>query len=96
MVAWPAMAALAALAVNALILLAVSLEIHSYWWRLRWQGGDNLYETIECTRSSPTRRGSCSSARFCWARGSGGARRFCAGRRWCCWRYPSEKSSWWI
>ena len=44
MVAWPALAALAALAVNALILLAVSLEIHSYWWRLRWQGGDNLYD----------------------------------------------------
>jgi uncharacterized membrane protein len=40
----PALAALAVLAVNALILVAVSLEIHSYWWFLRWRGDWNLFE----------------------------------------------------
>jgi uncharacterized membrane protein len=33
---WPQLAAVAALAVSALILMAVGLEIHSYWWNLRW------------------------------------------------------------
>jgi uncharacterized membrane protein len=32
------------LVVNALILAAVSLEIHSYWWFLRWSGDPNLFE----------------------------------------------------
>jgi uncharacterized membrane protein len=32
------------LAVNALILVAVSLEIHSYWWFPRWRGDWNLFE----------------------------------------------------
>jgi uncharacterized membrane protein len=36
---WPALAAVAALTVNALILIAVGLEIHSYWWNLRWTNG---------------------------------------------------------
>ncbi len=36
---WTQLAAAAALAVNALILIAVSLEIHSYWWNLRVNGG---------------------------------------------------------
>ena len=36
---WPLTAAVAALAVNFLILLAISLEIHSYWWVLRWTPG---------------------------------------------------------
>lgn len=35
LVPWRSLAAAAVLAVNALILLAVSLEIHSYWWLLR-------------------------------------------------------------
>ena len=35
---WAGLVAAAALAVNALILIAVSLEIHSYWWSLRWSG----------------------------------------------------------
>jgi uncharacterized membrane protein len=39
---WPNLAATAVLAVNALILIAFSLEIHSYWWLLRWNGDDNL------------------------------------------------------
>jgi len=39
---WPNLAAVAVLAVNALILIAFSLEIHSYWWLLRWNGDDNL------------------------------------------------------
>jgi uncharacterized membrane protein len=29
--------------VNALILLAVGLEIHSYWWNLRWRPDTCLY-----------------------------------------------------
>lgn len=40
---WPALAAAAALTVNALILIAVSLEIHSYWWYLRWRSDWTLY-----------------------------------------------------
>jgi uncharacterized membrane protein len=40
---WPALAATAALAVNALILIAVSLEIHSFWWYLRWQNDFSVY-----------------------------------------------------
>jgi uncharacterized membrane protein len=39
---WPGLAAAAALAVNALILLAVGLEIHSYWWGLRWRSGSDF------------------------------------------------------
>jgi uncharacterized membrane protein len=35
---WPAIAAMAAITVNFLILLAVGLEIDSYWWTLRWRG----------------------------------------------------------
>lgn len=33
---WPVIAMIAGLLVNALILLSISLEIHSYWWHLRW------------------------------------------------------------
>jgi len=36
--AWPAIATGALLAVNVLILIAACLEIHNYWWRLRWHG----------------------------------------------------------
>ncbi len=36
---WPNLAAFAVLAVNILILIAVSFEIHSYWWFQRWRGG---------------------------------------------------------
>ncbi len=39
---WAALAAIAVLIVNALILLAIGWEIHSYWWFLRWQGNINL------------------------------------------------------
>jgi len=38
---WPAIAAGAVITVNFLILLAVSLEIDSYWWTLRWNGNGN-------------------------------------------------------
>jgi len=38
-VTWPAIAAAAGLAVNALILLSIGWEIHSYWWSLRWHLG---------------------------------------------------------
>jgi uncharacterized membrane protein len=36
--AWPAIAAVAVLTVNLLILLAIGWEIHCYWWTLRWAG----------------------------------------------------------
>jgi len=39
---WTSLAATAALAVNALILMAVGLEIHSYWWNLRWTRGHDF------------------------------------------------------
>jgi uncharacterized membrane protein len=35
---WSSIAAASALLVNGLILLAVSREIHNYWWSLRWRG----------------------------------------------------------
>ena len=41
---WPALAASAAIGVDALILLAVGLEIHNYWWSLRWQGDAALFD----------------------------------------------------
>jgi uncharacterized membrane protein len=39
---WPVIGAAAALAVNALVLLAMSWEIHSYWWFVRWRGNWTL------------------------------------------------------
>jgi uncharacterized membrane protein len=42
MLAWPKLAMMAALAVNALILLAVGWEIHSYWWYLNYRGDWHL------------------------------------------------------
>jgi uncharacterized membrane protein len=39
---WHSLAAGAVLAVNALILLAIGWEIHSYWWLLRWRGNWTL------------------------------------------------------
>jgi uncharacterized membrane protein len=39
---WTSLAATAALAVNALILMAIGLEIHSYWWNLRWTRGHDF------------------------------------------------------
>ncbi|MGA3032178.1 MAG: DUF2339 domain-containing protein [Terracidiphilus sp.] len=35
---WRSLAAVAVIAMNVLILLALSLEIHSYWWFERWHG----------------------------------------------------------
>ena len=40
---WPGLAVAGALAVNALILIAVSLEIHGYWWNLRWHNDWSWY-----------------------------------------------------
>ncbi|HZZ40038.1 MAG TPA: DUF2339 domain-containing protein [Acidobacteriaceae bacterium] len=37
-ITWPAIAGAATLAVNALILLSIGWEIHSYWWYLRYRG----------------------------------------------------------
>ncbi len=39
---WPALTAGAVLMVNALILLSISLEIHGYWWNLRWHNNWRL------------------------------------------------------
>jgi uncharacterized membrane protein len=39
---WPSIAAGGVLLVNALALLAVSLEIHNYWWLTRWNGSWQL------------------------------------------------------
>ncbi|MDR3727581.1 MAG: DUF2339 domain-containing protein [Terracidiphilus sp.] len=44
---WPVLAAIAVSAMNALILLAVGLEIHSYWWNLRWSGDWNLFHDYQ-------------------------------------------------
>jgi uncharacterized membrane protein len=41
-IAWKEIAAVAGLAVNVLILLAVGWEIHSYWWYVSWRGDWNL------------------------------------------------------
>jgi uncharacterized membrane protein len=40
---WKLTAALSVLIVNALILIAVSLEIHNYWWILRYSGDYTVY-----------------------------------------------------
>ena len=40
--AWPTLALMAGIAVNALILLAVGWEIHSFWWYLEWRGNWTL------------------------------------------------------
>ncbi len=37
---WTSLGLVAALITNALLLVAVSLEIHSFWWSLRWHGDD--------------------------------------------------------
>ncbi|HET8636384.1 MAG TPA: DUF2339 domain-containing protein, partial [Acidobacteriaceae bacterium] len=37
-ISWKAIAALSILIVNALVLIAISLEIHNYWWTLRYNG----------------------------------------------------------
>jgi uncharacterized membrane protein len=44
---WPTLAAGAVLAVNALILLAVSLEIHAYWLDLRRQGNWRIHHEYQ-------------------------------------------------
>jgi len=43
-ISWAGLAGGAALAVNALILLAVGLEIHNYWWALEWRGDWTLMQ----------------------------------------------------
>jgi len=44
---WPNLAAASVLAVNALTLLAVSLEIHSFWWYVCWRGDYQLLQNYE-------------------------------------------------
>lgn len=40
---WPKLAALSALLVNILILISISLEIHTYWWGAGWRHGYGQY-----------------------------------------------------
>ena len=40
---WPTIAATSALVMNGLILLAISNEIHTYWWGSGWRGGYAQY-----------------------------------------------------
>ncbi len=44
---WPAIAVGAVITVNFLILLAIGLEIDSYWWTLRWRGDWHLLHDYE-------------------------------------------------
>ena len=44
---WPVMAAASVLLINGLILLAISREIHSFWWSLQWWGNYRLYHNHE-------------------------------------------------
>ena len=44
---WPTLAAIAALAMNALILIALSLEIHSFWWYQSWHGDYTVFHDYE-------------------------------------------------
>ena len=44
-VPWQALAPVAALIVNGLILLAFCWEIDSYWWHLRWRGDMSLFDS---------------------------------------------------
>ena len=44
---WPVIAAGALLTVNALILLAIGLEIDSFWWTLQWRGDVYLLHNYE-------------------------------------------------
>jgi len=39
---WHTLAAVSVLAVNALILLAIGLEINNFWWYVAWRGDDRL------------------------------------------------------
>ena len=39
---WPAVAAAASLMISVLILAAISWEIHTYWWYVRWRGDWNF------------------------------------------------------
>jgi uncharacterized membrane protein len=43
---WSTLAASAVLVINALILLSVSLEIHSFWWNRLWQGQYQAYRSF--------------------------------------------------
>jgi uncharacterized membrane protein len=44
---WPNLAAAGVLVVNALALLAISWEIHSFWWYLCWRGDYQLFANYE-------------------------------------------------
>ena len=44
---WPMIAAGSLLTVNALILLAVGWEIHSYWWVLSWTGDGSRWQEYQ-------------------------------------------------
>jgi uncharacterized membrane protein len=43
-ISWPVIATAAALIINGLILLAVSWEIHSFWWDRTWRGDLSVWQ----------------------------------------------------
>ncbi|HKD61869.1 MAG TPA: DUF2339 domain-containing protein [Terracidiphilus sp.] len=43
---WPIIAAISGLLINALILAAIALEIHAYWWSVRWNGQWEQYDAF--------------------------------------------------
>jgi uncharacterized membrane protein len=43
-ISWPAIATIAGLLINGLILLAISWEIHSFWWYRSWHGDVSLMD----------------------------------------------------
>jgi len=44
---WPTLAAAAVLVMNLLILIALSMEIHSFWWYQAWHGDYALFRDFE-------------------------------------------------
>jgi uncharacterized membrane protein len=44
---WPGIAAASVLAINFLTLLAVAIEIHHYWWYVRWTGPERMGQGMQ-------------------------------------------------
>jgi uncharacterized membrane protein len=44
--AWPTIAAVSVVVMNALILLAIGWEIHAYWWTLQWRAGNEDWSML--------------------------------------------------
>jgi uncharacterized membrane protein len=44
---WPGIAGGSVLVINCLILLAVGIEIHQYWWYVRWSGPERVIQGVQ-------------------------------------------------